>query len=286
MKVIWRRMALLGLGAALGACATTPAPPVQRYSLGMARVDYRDYAAAKSNLCKAEPRWLSDELSAVNGMLARFLQETADATHPDAVEHPQHLALLQEAARTLPSVLTVHQRNLMKLQECRFRRAGAFPDIAQRGAALVKESQERLAQAPQAAAAAALSEARQKWRDESPDREATARRTWCSKKPQMGEPDLYFAHLAANERIEWLFCDGHRVEQGEDGALQLVSPDGLSRQERKRIQAQRYLEAARDYPSEEIDRPPRTVPAEAPKTEAPTPEAPAAQEPAPPFESP
>ena len=63
----------LGLGVTLLACSAKHAPPAKHYALGMSRVEYRDYAAAKANPCDAEPRWLADELTAVNGLLARYL---------------------------------------------------------------------------------------------------------------------------------------------------------------------------------------------------------------------
>lgn len=259
MKAICRRIALVGLGTVLGACAARQAPPVQRYALGMARAEYRDYAGAKASPCDAEPRWLSDELTAVNGLLSRFLKGTEKAATPDALEHPAHLELLQEALRTLPPVLAVHRGNLTALQGCGFRRSGAFPEIAQRGTALVKEAQSRLDDAPQALAAAQLREARQKWRDEAPEREAAARGTWCSKDPQVGQPDLYYARQLPEGRTEWLFCDGHRVEQSPGGEPTLQSPEGLTRRERRRVQPQRYLDAASSYPTEEVDRQPRAA---------------------------
>ncbi|MCP3142811.1 hypothetical protein [Pyxidicoccus xibeiensis] len=255
MTAIFRRLALTGLGVALGACATKAAPPTQRYALGMARADYRDYAGAKANPCDAEPRWLSDELTAVNGLLSRFLQDT------EAPQQAQQAALLQEATRTLPPVLKVHEGTLAALQQCGFRRSGAFPEIARRGAELLKATQARLAEAPAALEAAALGEARKRWQEEAPQREATARGSWCADKPQVGQALLYYARQDAEGRTEWRFCDGLRVEQPANGAPQLVEPEGLSARDRRRIQPQRYLDAARDFPPEEVDRQPTRVPA-------------------------
>lgn len=253
------RLVVMGLCASLGACAAKQPASLQRYSLGMARAEYRDYARAGTSLCDWEPRWLSDELSSLNGLLARFVSETEQAAHPDAIEHVQHLALLQEATRTLEPVLKIHSQNLTALEGCDFRRTGAFPELARRGRELLEQAKARLAEAPAALAAVELREAQRKWRAEAPVRESLARETWCTPNPSVGNADLYFARQRANGRIEWHFCDGHKVEESASGELQLITPEGLTRRERRRIQPQRYLDAAKAYPASEIDRMPGTA---------------------------
>lgn len=252
-----RMLLLAGLGALMGGCATKKvAPKLQHYSLGMARADYRDYAAAQASPCDAEPRWLTDELSAVNGLLSRFLQGTEEAGNLEAPNQARHLALLQEGAETLAPVLQVHENNLAGLRDCDFRNTGAFPELARRGTELIQETRSRLAEAPSIIASIQLREAQRAWLDEAPKREATARQTWCSARPVVGSADLYFARQYPNGRTEWLFCDGHVVEARPGGEPVLISPDGLSRAERRRVKPQRYLDAAREYPKEEIDRQP------------------------------
>lgn len=254
----------MGLGTALSACASRPAPPMKNYVLGMARADYRDYAGAKANPCDAEPRWLADELTAVNGLLARFLRETEAAHRPEALEHEQQLALLQEATRTLPPVLDVHQGTLAGLERCDFRRSGAFPEIARRGAELLTASRTRLTEAPKALEVAKRKEAVRRWKEEAPAREASARGSWCPEKPQVGQPVLYYVRMDVDGRTVSHFCDGHRVEQAAGGEPQLVEPEGLTRAMRRRVQSKSYLEAAGNFPPEEMDRHPDLVPAKAP----------------------
>ncbi|WP_240359146.1 hypothetical protein [Pyxidicoccus trucidator] len=261
MRSTLQRLVLLGMGVALGACAARPAPPVQRYVLGMSRAEYRDYRETKASPCDAEPRWLADELTTVNGLLSRFLRETEQLPAVDAPEHASRLALLQEATRTLPPLLEVHRGTLRSLEECGFRRSGAFPEISQRGVELVEATRARLAQAPAALEAAALHEARRQWKEEAPNREASARGTWCPAAPKVGQPDVYYARQEADGRIEWRFCDGHRVERAAGGEPQLIEPEGLTRRERRLIQPRRYLEAAGNFPTEEVDRQPDTAPA-------------------------
>ncbi|NMO20881.1 hypothetical protein HPC49_36695 [Pyxidicoccus fallax] len=258
-----RRLVYTGLGAVLCACASRPAPPVKSYTLGMSRADYRDYAGARANPCDAEPRWLSDELTAVNSLLSRFLRETENAARPEAPEHEQHVALLQEAMKTLPPVLAVHRGTLAKLPECGFRRSGAFPEIARRGAELVEAAGTRLTDAPRTLAAAQRKEAVRKWKEEGPAREASARGNWCPEKPQVGQAVAYYVRMDADGRTVAHFCDGHRVEQVSGGEPQLIEPEGLSRAMRRRVQPKAYLDAAANFPPEEMDRHPDLVPAKA-----------------------
>ncbi|HSP79950.1 MAG TPA: hypothetical protein VLQ93_15565 [Myxococcaceae bacterium] len=250
-----------GLCVALGGCAAAKKQtvPVQRYSLGLARADYRDYAGARANICDAEPRWLTDELSAVNGLMARFLSSTEQALDPEAVEHDQHLETLKQANETLGPVLDVHAANLRSMKACGFATKGAFPELSRRGNELLERARTRLAEAPQAIAASELKEKQRLWVEEAPLREQTARQTWCAKRPEVGNTDLYFARQYTNGRTEWLFCDGHVVEVAATGGEPvLISPSGLSWRERRRVKPPRYLEAARNYPLEEIERMPGT----------------------------
>jgi len=243
-----------------GACAGSQAVPLQRYSLGMARAEYRDYSGARADLCDVEPRWLVDELSSVNGLLARFLASTKEAADPKSLQHAEHLALLQEATRSLSPVIEIHRKNLAALRECDFRQTGAFAEIARRGTELLELSKARLAEASVALAAAELLRAQQRWAEEAPAREAAAKATWCPRNPKLGQGELYFARQYPNGRTEWLFCDGVMVEASAGGEPELVTPEWLSSRERRRIQPQRYLEAAKAYPASEIDRQPGSSP--------------------------
>ncbi|WP_233585969.1 hypothetical protein [Corallococcus sp. CA054B] len=256
MMTLARSIALLGLGAVFGGCAAKQAPPVQHYALGMSRAEYRDYTGAKASPCDAEPRWFQDELTAVNGLLARFVKETDQALDPKALEHAKHLALLEEGLRTLPPVLKVHENNLQALKACGFRSTGAFPELARRGGELLTETRERMELGPRIQAAAALREAQKQWREQGGEREAKARETWCPKPSKVGQPDLFFARVSPDGRTEWFFCDGHVVEKSGDAEPALLSPEGLSKAERRRVQAKKYLDAAQAYPTEEMDREP------------------------------
>jgi len=267
-----RALGALALAAALGGCAASAPAPATRYALGASRAEYRDYSRPGHSLCDAEPRWLSEELAGVNTLLARFDEATGDATgeRPDAAEgrDAERLALLEEASRTLSPVVEVHGRNLEALAACGFRDTGLFPALRARGQELVSQARERLAQAPALLAAASLQRVRERWVLEAPQREATARQTWCTAKPVVGATDLFFARRSLDGRTEWLFCDGHRVEQLPGAEPALHAPAGLSRQARRRVQPAKYLQAARSFPEAEMDLPPTAVPTAPPATPA------------------
>ena len=107
-----------------------------------------------------------------------------------------------------------------------------------------------------------------KWKDEAPKREQAARQEWCAKTPEVGSTDLYYARKHADGRTEWFFCDGHIVQSAANGGEPtLVSPEGLSARDRRKVKPPRYLEAAKGYPAEELDKQPASVA----DTAAPTP---------------
>lgn len=269
MNFVSRKLWIVGgMSLALGACGARNVAPVQRYSLGVARADYRDYTGARSNICDAEPRWLTDELSAVNGLMTRFLSETEQVKNPKSVDYARSMELLKEASGSLEKVLKVHQNNLQAVQKCGFAKNGAFPDIAKRGTELLEQSRARMAEGSQVLA---LEEAQRKWKEEAPQREQAARQTWCAKNPEVGSTDLYYARKYIDGTTEWLFCDGHVVQSAKGSEPALFSPEGLSAKDRRKVKPPRYLEAAQGYPVEEMDKEPTSVADAAASAPAPAP---------------
>ena len=122
---------------------------------------------------------------------------------------------------------------------------------------LLAEAEARLAEAPAALAAIELRSAQRRWEEEVKVREATAKGTWCAPDTAVGNADVYFARQAADGSSAWLFCDGLKVESSSGSEPQLVIPEQLGRRDRRRIQPQHYLDAAKAYPASEIDRPTR-----------------------------
>ena len=246
------RILLLGLSAALAACAAKKPPPPQSLTLGEGKLEYRDYSRVKGSLCDAEPRRLGPELQKINEVLEQFVSKTEGASKPTATA--EEVELLREGSNSLGPVVDAHGKNLAGLGGCGFKKQAPFPEITQKGNELVTQAKARLAEAPTILAAADKRLAEQKWREESSEREATAKQTWCGGKVAVGSGDLYFARQDIDGTMRWLFCDGIMVEEASGAQPTVIIPDTVSKKERRRIQDRRYLQAVKDYPAEEIDK--------------------------------
>lgn len=257
MNFVSRKLWIVGgMSLALGACAAKKVAPTP-YSLGLARAEYRDYARAKVDICDVEPGTVSGELGAVNKLLTDFLSSSEQVKNPQSVDHGRAVELLKEASGSLDKVLDVYQANLQAVRKCGFAKSGAILEQATQGTTLVEQSRTRLAESAQLLA---VKEAQRKWQEEAPQREQAARQEWCAKTPEVGSTDLYYARKHADGRTEWFFCDGHIVQSGTNGGEPtLVSPEGLSARDRRKVKPPRYFEAAQGYPVEEMDKQPTGV---------------------------
>lgn len=243
---------LLGLSAALSACAAKKPPPPRSLTLGEDKLEYRDYSLVKGSLCDAEPRLLGPELQKHNEVLEQFLAKTEGAARPEATA--EEVELLREGSTALGPLVEAHARNLAGLSACGFKKQAPFPEVLQKGNELVTQTKARLAEAPTVLAAADQRLAEQKWREESTAREATAKQTWCAGKVAVGSGDLYFARQELDGKMRWLFCDGIVVEWMSGTEPTVLVPESITKKERRRIQDKRYLEAVKSYPPEEIDK--------------------------------
>lgn len=246
------RILLLGLSAALSACAAKKPPPPQSVTLGQNKLEYRDYARVKGSLCDADPRRLGPELQKVNETLEQFVSKTEGSSKPEATA--EEVDLLREGSKSLGPVVDAHVRNLAGLNGCGFKKQPPFPDLLKKGNEVLTQAKARLAEAPTVLAAADKRLAEQKWGEESSAREATAKQTWCSGKVTVGSGDVYFARQQADGKLRWLFCDGVSVEWMSGSEPAVIVPDTISKKDRRKIQDKRYLEAAKGYPAEEIDK--------------------------------
>ncbi len=226
---------------------------MQSFELGLSRANYRDYAAARPGICSAEPRWLQDELSSVNGLLSRWLDRTSAGY--DGAWTSDDLELLQQGAETLEPLLEVHARNLEALRACSFSDGRAFPDLLQRGESFIRQARVRMGEASAITGWRIARKALDLWKREQPVREVQAKRR-CPDRVVYGRGEIYYAAERVDGQVHWLFCDGARVQSLAEGGTELQLPDGLSRVQRRRIKARKYLEAANDYPTGRIDRPP------------------------------
>ncbi|MDC0709851.1 hypothetical protein POL68_15365 [Stigmatella sp. ncwal1] len=249
------RIVLLGLCATLAACAAKKPPAVQKAALGASNIEYRDYALVRGSICGVEPRKLAGELTATTQFLEQFVTQTAEVSKPESPQHAEQLTVLRDGAKVLAPIADAHRKNLAVLRECKFSRSAPFPELTKQGTAAVDGAKARLEEAPAILAAADQRATEAKWQEESAAREAAAKQTWCTAKTAVGSGDLYFARQDADGTTRWLFCDGITVEATSGAEPTLSIPDAIKARERRRIQASRYLEAAKSYPAEEIDKP-------------------------------
>lgn len=236
----------------LSACAAKKPPPAQRITLGGAQVEYRDYSLVRGSLCDVDQRRLAGELKKINEVLEQFVSGTEASVKPEATE--EQVQVLREGSQALKPVVDVHGKNLAGLRGCGFTKP-PFPELAKKGEEAVTGAKARLAEAPEVLAAADKRIAEAKWREESAAREATAKQEWCKPGTAVGSGDLYFSRQGGDGKTHWLFCDGMVVEAPSGGEPSLIIPESISKKDRRRLQAARYLDAARTYPAEEIDRP-------------------------------
>jgi hypothetical protein len=246
------RILLVGLCLALSACAGKKPPPAQRLTLGGTAVEYRDYSLVRGSLCDVEPRRLADELKKINEVLEQFVSGTEASVKPEATA--EEVELLREGSTALKPVVEAHGKNIAGLRACGFKQA-PFPELAKKGEEAVTSAKARLGEAPEVLAVADERIAVAKWREESATREATAKKEWCKAGSAVGSGDLYFSRQEVDGKTRWLFCDGMVVEATSSGEPSLIIPDSISKKDRRRIQAARYLDAVKAYPAEEIDRP-------------------------------
>lgn len=207
----------------------------------------RDFAGA--SICEAEPRFLLDELSSVNGLLGRFLKDVANGGAEPLSEAA--IALVEEGGTRLPPLLEVHQRSLRFVARCEFAAQGAWPTLISRGNTLVADTHRRLETAPEEVRALRAAQALEAWHKELRAQQDSARRA-CPRRS--AAPVVYFAWREAG-RTTWLFCDGAQVtREGQQRPELEAAPEELARGRRPHEGA--YLSATGRYPTGAVMAPP------------------------------
>ena len=215
------------------------------------RASYRAYGApGAAGMCDAEPRFLVDELSSVNGLLTRFLDASDLPTDQRWTE--RQVSLVDGALAQLPKTLDDHRRNLKLLKQCRFEAAGGLAYAAQRGQELLPQVEARLAELPARRAATERKAALEDWKAALPDRRSAAKGRCPAKNTR---PFIYFAWRDPGGTQTWLFCDGATLREDSAGATQYEPP--LGRRPSRRAPTEKdYLTAAANYPAVDVERPP------------------------------
>lgn len=251
------RSILVVLGGALvvGCVTPAPAPPLRTVQVSDWRANTRSYSAA--NICDAEPRWLFDELTSVNGVLARFLKATEEDEQGRSTE--KQLRLLEETRSQLADLATEHLNNVTLAQRCSFAQARGFPMVLERGELLSRDTRAVVAGAEARIERARALAALERWQRERPREELNARLT-CPDRPP-AKPSIYYAYEDEQRRAFWLFCGGARVVGTPRSPAVFDTEAAISPAFKRRLKPKEYLEAARNYPVDRVSRPPE-VPAE------------------------
>lgn len=243
------RNLILILASGLAACGAhrTPMKPTT-VSIAGGRATFRDYRSDPARVCTAEPRWLLDELTAVNGMLRRFVI----ATEGDQLGFKQR-RLLEEGAEVLPPVLEAHEVSLQQLDRCAFGKQGGFVAAVQFGKDRLREVRTLLEEAPQRIARAEAVEALKRWRREIPRMQLQAQAGCDRRNPRR----IYFAWEQENGTRVFSFCDGASVTQRDGDRPLWLPPEGAPTRGRWAPKEKNYLEAVKSYALDMISRPPR-----------------------------
>ncbi len=247
-----------------GACAwlacghTAEPPPLQTVRFDRWVATYRAYT--QEDICEAEPRWLFDELTSVNGALNGFVE----AAQPPAEGRysQRQLRLLEEAPRELKQLTADHLTNLTLVRGCAFAGHRGFPVILERGDSLAQSAQALMETAPAVVERERALAALAQWRQDRQRDELSARLGCPARTPKRGSP-LYHAYQDEAGRTAWLFCDGAKVVS-EGGEPTFEPPRELTHAQRRSLRPAFYLEAAKSYSRERISRPPAVPAAPAP----------------------
>lgn len=231
-------------------CAAHEAPASRVHTVAGVRVAFR--AWPPSQICEAEPRFLLDELTAVNSGLQRYL----DAARSDApADWPERRIRAVEAlAEGLDEVVTQHETNVKGVAACGFAASAGYPFVRTRGLELIREVRERRTQLPERFAAARLERARDEWSRSLPSLRESARSACPTR---TAAPQVFFA-WADDEGTHWWFCDGAQLVRPaapEEAELDLLVKDTPRGQ--RAFTRQQYLDVAAGFPVERLSMAPR-----------------------------
>lgn len=222
---------------ALGCVSASPRIKPATFDFAGGRATVRDFPGG--TICEAEPRFLLDEFSSVNGLLGRFLDQTAGTPWTEAA-----ITLVEDADTRLPPLLALQGRSIAAASRCEFAAHGAWPSLLVRGTALIEQTRQRLESAPREIQALRQEQALETWRASRLAQQESARRA-C---PQRSSgPVIYFA-WKEGPVFTWLFCDGAQATREGRQRPQLErAPEELGRQRRPAEAA--YLSAIGRFPS-------------------------------------
>lgn len=243
------RIGFVALCALIGCQKRVPAPAANTVELAGLKAPWRDYAAAKVDVCElAEPKMFASDVEAMNALLTKFVDQTSGGM--EGVWSEEQAKLLEDGAAQLKPALDAHEAALRASNRCKFDAALDFDRTRRKSEELSKLARKRI-EDPALLEYAKKSAALLAWKDRQPEEHRGAREQWCPPKAKRGSPDIYYVFTDENGQTEYLFCDGSKVVAAEGKKPEYVSPDA------KRVPIRPYLDAAASYPAEEIIEAPR-----------------------------
>ncbi|MDP1827513.1 MAG: hypothetical protein Q8L48_29855 [Archangium sp.] len=212
----WLWLLLLASCAPVRPVVTRHVVPSELFDFGGVRATVRHFPG--DSICEAEPRFLLDEVSSVNGLLRRFLEDVPGGGDAEWTELA--MARAAEGAERLPRLLGVHGRTLDAAGRCAFATTGAWPSLLTRGRGLIEQTRARLEAAPGEVRAVRQARALAAWRAERLAQQDSARRA-CPPRPRGAV--IYFA-WREGPLTTWLFCDGAQVTREGAGRPRVEAP--------------------------------------------------------------
>ena len=236
------------VGGSLGCARSLRAPPASTSALAGAPVVWRNWATQGSAaICDAEPTFLLDELTQVNGALRRLLE--AISSDDPALWTEEKIGSIEAERQRLPPVLEAHQKNLALLADCPMGRGAGFPFVRQRGAELLTRVREREAELGAVVKKARAVRALAAWHASIREQKESLRGV-CRDRPRAPQP--YLAWRDETGLTHWKFCDGSQVTaKGVDRMEFDPSFRSISANQR-RFNEKDYLTAARNFPGSQV----------------------------------
>lgn len=244
-----KRLAVTALCAAVvvGCVKQVVRPPPEAFvTLGGKRAPYRAWARV-DDLCAVDQNLFGGEQQAMTALLAEWLGQTSAPA--DGAWDDEHLGLLEEGVRVLPTALALQKEALEKAQACRFSGLGSATELN-------AQAQRRVEEGPWLAQQIKARLSIAEWKEARPAAQQAAKDSSCSTKMKPPAPIIYFAAEDETAKLEWLFCDGSKVV-ASPGNPPAWTPDPAAKKPKKEPDPKVWLDAAAKYPAEKVSRAPK-----------------------------
>lgn len=244
------RLAIVLSVLAVGGCVrrVVEVPPEATVTLGGLSATTHAWGRV-DDLCAVDPKRFTDEQQALTALLAQWLGQTSAPA--DGAWDDEHLSLLEEGVKVLPTPLEYQRASLAKTETigCRFEGLGPAKEL--NGQAL-----RRVEEGPELAAQVRARLALAKWKEARPAAQQAAKDEQCATRLKPPAPILYFAAEDETARMEWLFCDGSKVV-ASPGNPPAWEPELMVKKGKKEPDPKVWLEVASKFPPENVSRAPK-----------------------------